>query len=155
MNFETVDETQEILLRTRIIAEAHKLLNVKFAHRGRTRHGLDCAGFVYLSYRRANIDVPSGDGRIYEPTWYMFVKSGDQRYLNNILKYFRYIDTPKIGDLLSFKFHGDVITHTGILDKNNQFIHAESGRCVKLTDLNHRFYKNAFYRYLRHQIFVD
>ena len=155
MDFELVSIEEEERLRQRILAEAHKLLNVKFAHRGVTRWGVDCKGFIYLSYKKAGVDVPMGDGKIYMPDWYLFVKPGDNRYLNTMLKYFRYIDNPKLGDLITFTCYEGVVTHGGIVDTKNRFIHAESGRRVDFTDIDHRFYKSRFYKYLRHRSFND
>jgi cell wall-associated NlpC family hydrolase len=153
---EIMSAEKEQEARDLIIAEAHKLYKTPFRHRGRTRKGVDCAGFIYLAYHRAGIEVPSSDGKMYEPNWFWFIKEGDERYLDTMLKYFRYIEfpeQPKIGDLATFKRYGNIVTHAGIIDKNGQFIHAESGRYVTFTELEHRYYKSRFHRFLRYRGF--
>lgn len=45
------------LLIDAVIAEARSYLGVKWRHRGRSRHGIDCIGLVVLSLRAAGIDV--------------------------------------------------------------------------------------------------
>ena len=143
-------------LRELIIAEAHKLLKTPFRHRGRTRHGLDCLGLCWLAYRRAGIEgLPDSDGKVYEPNWFWFVDKS--KYLANLLKYFEYTDNPKIGDLVTFKCYKKIVTHAGIFDRNNTFIHCESGKCVDITLLNHRYWgsEKVFNGYLVYKGFLN
>jgi cell wall-associated NlpC family hydrolase len=146
------------ILRDRIAIESKKLLNVPFQHRGRTRFGLDCIGFLWLTYKRAGIDGPDNDGKSYEPNWFWFCNK-DQRYLDKLLEYFYFVDEPLKGDVLTFHcFDKVLITHIGISLGNITFIHCPSSgspnnRKVKLDDLDHRYWKKCFYRFLRYKDF--
>lgn len=40
-----------------LVAAARRLLGVRFAHQGRTRHGVDCLGLLLLAAEEANITL--------------------------------------------------------------------------------------------------
>lgn len=41
-----------------LVAAARKYLDVKWRHRGRSRHGLDCAGLGIVAYRDCGVELP-------------------------------------------------------------------------------------------------
>lgn len=147
------EEVQEI--RQRIVVEAKKLLKIPFCHMGNTKYGCDCKGVPHIAYRKAGIEgIPYSDGKKYEPNWYLFTK--EDRYLNFFLKYCDWTNFPKIADLVVFRcFKGvDLITHSGIYIGNGDFIHARSGECVKIDNLEHRYWKKCFAGYLVFKPFI-
>jgi cell wall-associated NlpC family hydrolase len=140
---------EEILeIRERIVVEAKKLLNVPYAHRGRTRFGIDCLGLPWLAYKRAGIDyLPDNDGKAYGVNWHWLADK--QRYLDAILKYFDPIDIATKGDLILFKTDSDFFTHGAIYLSDGNFIHARSGKKVMLDNIyDHRYWKNCTNRFL-------
>ena len=145
-------------LRERVVTEAKKLLNTPFSHRGRTRFGVDCLGFVYLAYIKAGIpSIRDGDGKVYEPNWYWFCDK--ERYLDNLLTYADFVDEPIRGDILTFKCFKDIVTHGAISLGGIDYIHAPSGnsphtRKVKLDNLDHKYWGKRFYKYLRFKGFI-
>jgi cell wall-associated NlpC family hydrolase len=145
----TVEEIEE--LRIRIATEAKKLKNVPFAHRGRTRFGLDCLGLVWLAFRRAGIpDIPDGDNKNYEVNWFWFCDK--QRYLDGLLQYFFFLENeePLISDIATFKcYNEELVTHGSIYLGNGNFIHARSGKKVEIANIEHRYWKSKFHKFLR------
>lgn len=140
--------------RQKIIDQAIQFKGVKFAHRGRTRYGLDCLGLNWICYRRAGIELPDGDGRVYEVNWYFFSK--EERYLENLLKWFKWTETPKMGDIPLFKCFNKKITHCGLwLDKEKDFIHAFSASKVKTDSLNQKWFKHRFKGFVTYRGFME
>lgn len=149
----TAEEVIE--LREKVIIEAKKLLNTPFAHRGRTRFGVDCLGFVYLAYIKAGITgIRDGDGKVYEPNWFWFCDK--ERYLDNLLTYADFVKEPMRADIVLFRCFKEIVTHGGIYLEDGNFIHAPSGnsphnRKVRLDNLSHRYWGSSkiFAGYLR------
>lgn len=137
-------------LRERIINNAMKLKGVPFCHRGATRFGTDCLGLGWQAFVRAGINhIPKTDGRTYEPNWYWFTT--EQRFLNELLKYFNYTDNPMPADICTFKCFDKVkITHTAIYlgGENQSFIHAKSGKKVEIDHLTDVKWKRRFHRFM-------
>jgi cell wall-associated NlpC family hydrolase len=142
---------EEKYYRERIVEESKNLLGTPFRHMGVTRHGVDCKGFGYLAYRRAGLDLPQGDGKIYEPNWFFFINR--ERYLDSLLNFFYFVSSPKIGDILVFKCHGNIVTHGGIFIGDNKFIHARSGRNVQTDTIDHKYWKKVFHGFMRYKGF--
>lgn len=138
------NENEVKLIREKIINNAIKLKGTKFSHRGRTRYGIDCLGLDWISYRRSGINLPDGDGRIYEINWFLFCK--EERYLKEILKYFEWTTEHKQGDIPLFRCFNKKITHCGLWLKDNstEFIHAFSGSCVKIDSINQKWFRNRY-----------
>lgn len=42
----------------RLVDAARRYIGVKWKHRGRTRHGVDCAGLGVLAYRDCGVELP-------------------------------------------------------------------------------------------------
>lgn len=51
-----------------LIDTARTWINVRWRHRGRSRHGVDCAGLVVLTYRDCGVELP--DYMLYGKTPY-------------------------------------------------------------------------------------
>jgi len=159
------DQTQIDNTRNKIIETAIKLKGVKFAHRGRTRFGIDCLGLDWISYRRSGITLPDGDGRVYEANWFMFCE--EERYLEQILKYFKWVEIHqkknkptlsniKKGDIPLFRCFNNKITHCGlfIYNDNDIFIHAFSGSKVKPDSLSQKWFYHRYVGFVRYRGFM-
>ena len=115
----------------RIVVEVKKFLGVPFHHSGRSTLGIDCAGLLYLSYCRAGIELPKGDGRSYTVGWW---KSSKEERLKNALINCGFIELSdnKLldkGDIVLFKLYGKNYPahHNGIMINSEFFIHAKCG----------------------------
>lgn len=77
---------------------ARGYLDVRFRHRGRSRHGLDCAGLMVLAYRDCGVVLP--DFRLY----------GREPHKDGLARYVRAAMGPEIhapladGDVLLMRF---------------------------------------------------
>lgn len=117
-------------IRKRIVTEARKFINAPFHHSGRSSLGIDCAGLVSISYGRAGIDLPKGDGRQYTVAWWKRTK--EERLLNGFLatgfKVLLNNELCNIGDIALFRIHGlkYPIHHCGIMLSSEYFIHPKS-----------------------------
>lgn len=157
INMEIKKFSQEEILeaRERIVAEAKKLKGIPFRHMGVTRFGLDCKGCGWMAYHRAGIDLPQSDGKIYEPNWFLF--ANHERYLDAILRFFEFTDTPQPGDIVTFKcFGASIVTHGGIYIKDDKFIHAPSGHKVREDSfVRHKYWKKSFFKFMVYRGFIE
>ncbi len=99
---------------------------------GLSKNGVDCSGFVYLTYRqKLNKNVPR--------TTALKAKSGNR------------IDTRqmKAGDLVFFKT-GFKKRHVGIYLNNGEFMHASSSRGVMISQLSNPYWSDAFWMVRRY-----
>jgi probable lipoprotein NlpC len=112
----TVRESPEALAeaagtaRMRVIASGEKYLGVPYRYGGLNREGLDCSGFIYVSFRDAlSVTIPRNTGALY--AWVEKIPP----------------ESLEPGDLLFFKTtNTGAISHAGIFTGNGRFIHAAS-----------------------------
>jgi len=118
-------------INNRITIEAKKFLGTPFYHSGRSTLGIDCAGLLYLSYHRAGIDLPKGDGKSYTVGWWK--RTTEDRLKNALLKtgFVELSDDqlPDKGDICLFRLYGVKypVHHNGIMLDSVNFIHAKCG----------------------------
>lgn len=53
------------------------------------------------------------------------------------------------GDMVFFKINSKMVSHVGVILKNNKFVHASTSKGVLISDLNEAYYKKYFYCYGR------
>ena len=139
--------------RDKIVASAKNLIRTKFVHRGRTRNGVDCIGFVIVTYRRAGLTV--SDGGIYHPGWYWDER--DHSLFQGIIGQCKLFNKCLPGDLVLFtpEMKINKVTHVGIMIDDVRFLHARSIRCVEWADLSHRFWQKSFFSFARYKEFIQ
>lgn len=49
------------------------------------------------------------------------------------------------GDMVFFKINSKMVSHVGVVLKNNKFVHASTSKGVLISDLNDAYYKKFFY----------
>ena len=95
--------------RQRLIAAADALLGTPYRYAGLDRRGLDCSGFVHLSFREGlNQNVPRTTIDFYN--WVQKIPTSELQP----------------GDLLFFVTTGNRVSHMGIYTGNGWFIHSAS-----------------------------
>jgi probable lipoprotein NlpC len=96
--------------RLRVLAAARTYENTPYRYGGLDRRGLDCSGFIYLSFKDAlNIAVPRNAAGLY--SWAEKIQ----------------IENARPGDLVFFKTDTNgSISHVGIYLGDRRFIHAAS-----------------------------
>ena len=94
---------------------------------GLSKNGIDCSGFVFLTYRSiAGIKLPR--------TTRLQMQLGRKIPLQDL----------EPGDLLFFKT-GWYTRHVGIYLQNGQFMHASTSQGVTLSGLSEKYWREAFY----------
>lgn len=94
---------------------------------GLSKNGVDCSGFVYLTYReKLNRKVPR--------TTASLAKNGNRINTQQI----------KAGDLVFFKT-GIKKRHVGIYIDDGKFMHASSSRGVMISKLNNPYWSETFW----------
>jgi cell wall-associated NlpC family hydrolase len=115
-----------------IVQNARKFIGTPFRHSGRSTLGIDCAGLLYMSYHRAGIDLPKGDGKEYTVAWWKHTDVEERLYNVLVNAGFRSLSQNELldkGDIPLFKLFGGSYPahHSGIMIDQNHFIHAKCG----------------------------
>ncbi|GAB6099576.1 hypothetical protein JCM16358_14550 [Halanaerocella petrolearia] len=117
-----------------------KYRNIPYKHNGRSLRGLDCLGLVIFVYQEFGIDVPTGDGSSIPEDWY---KKDPDRYLRGLLQIGRSVpfEDLQVLDLVYFKLLDDIVTHSGVMINDHEFIHILQDRNVEVGTLERRFWR--------------
>jgi probable lipoprotein NlpC len=120
-----------IAARLRVIEASRKYLGVPYRYGGMTATGLDCSGFIGLSFRDAlGVTIPRSASGLF--TWAVRIP----------------LDRAQPGDLLFFRTGtGNNITHVGLYLGERVFIHAASAgprTGVIYSTLDERYWANTF-----------
>jgi len=100
-------------------------LNTKFG--GMSKRGVDCSGFVYLTYRsKFGIDLPR--------TTDLQSSVGKKIARNNL----------QAGDLVFFKT-GFFRKHVGIYVEDRKFMHASASRGVMVSSLDEEYWADSYW----------
>ena len=101
-----------------------------YRYGGMNRNGVDCSGFVYLTFRdRFDLRLPR--------TTVAQTSTGTRIKKSELLP----------GDLVFFKTGGgENGLHVGIYDTDNQFIHASTSRGVIRSSLDNVYWRKVFWQ---------
>ncbi|AKL94318.1 NLP/P60 protein [Clostridium aceticum] len=98
--------------------------NVPFVHNGRSvEKGVDCLGLVILFYKEFGINLPSDDGVTIEKDWYRKDPERLIRGIKGLGGINIEVDQLQPLDLVYFAINRHIITHTGIMINNKEFLH--------------------------------
>jgi len=127
------DTIKPIKIREDIVNFGMELLGTPYVEASSSKAGFDCSGFVFYVFKHFKIQVPRSSSQ--------FKNFGKEIPIENVKK----------GDILLFLSPTrNVIGHIGIVTnpngKNSDFIHASSGREMKviITSLKKEGYKRRF-----------
>ncbi|MGG3821374.1 C40 family peptidase [Geobacillus thermodenitrificans] len=125
--FVNVSDTSAAANKTRLIAEAKKLIGTPYRYGGTTLKGFDCSGFVYYTHKKVGVTLPRSSKEMY--------KKGKYVHKSNL----------KPGDLVFFNTSKQTkgVSHVAIYIGNNRVIHAVS-RGVKIDNLNSSYWKTKY-----------
>lgn len=114
----------QMAYRNKLTELVEKYRYVNFQHNGRTlEEGLDCLGFMVMFYKDFGIEIPSGDGNDIEKDWYRY---DPERYLRGLKSIGgKEVELHELAplDLIYFSVKKNIVTHTGIMVSNREFVH--------------------------------
>ncbi|MZG41579.1 endopeptidase [Dickeya dianthicola] len=117
-------------VRTQLHAQLAKWRGMPYRYGGLDQNGIDCSGFVYLTFRdRFGLTLPRS--------------TEEQTEVGT------HVDRDALlpGDLVFFRTgSGENGLHVGIYDNNDQFIHASTSRGVMRSSLNNVYWKRAYWQ---------
>ncbi|MEW6353833.1 MAG: C40 family peptidase [Pseudomonadota bacterium] len=124
-----ISDPEQAELRLRILQTAQSLMGVPYRYGGTTPSGVDCSGLVFYSYGQAGLRVPRTTIEQYRLTQPVAA--------HQLLP----------GDLVFFRLNGRDISHVGLYQGDNLFIHAPmTGKEVSQENLRNRFWRERFVR---------
>ncbi|WP_414146862.1 C40 family peptidase [Erwinia sp. BNK-24-b] len=122
--------SDSITVIAQLNAQLGKWHGTPYRYGGLGRNGVDCSGFVYLTFRdRFNLQLPR--------TTIAQTEMGTRISKKDLLP----------GDLLFFKTGaGENGLHVGIYDTDDRFIHASTSQGVIRSSLNNVYWKKVFWQ---------
>jgi cell wall-associated NlpC family hydrolase len=115
-------------VQQRLVRHFRRWQGVPHKYGGNDRHGIDCSGFVHLTYRELfNTRVPR--------TTKQLAKIGRSITRKHL----------RIGDLVLFKIGRRQQRHVGIYLGNGQFVHASSSRGVMQSRLDSPYWSRHYW----------
>ena len=125
------DSASETSLRSALLRHFDRWEGAPYRFGGNSRYGIDCSGFVHITFRDAlDIEVPRST-ELLTRTGYRV----SSRHMT-------------AGDIIIFRTSRTNL-HAGIYVGNGQFIHASKSKGVILSDLSNPYWANAYEKSLR------
>ena len=133
------------LLKSRVWEVSNKLMGIPYLHNGRSYEGVDCLGLIYLFFKELGIEFPIDDGQGYiAEDWYL--KEPD-RYIKGLrsigteVGHFRNL---QILDIPYFRLYKNVVTHTGVMLDDKNFLHVLIDREVRIDSFEKRYWRAKY-----------
>lgn len=127
-NFSKIDN--DVYMLAQLSDHKHEWRNVPYSIGGMTKQGIDCSGFVKLTFeQRFNVTLPR--------TTVAQSQQGKKIAKQEL----------QTGDLVFFKTgRGPNGYHVGIYTENGKFLHASTSRGVITSSLNSTYWKKRFWQ---------
>lgn len=120
------DENESSIVKS-LLAHYQKWQGARYELGGLSKSGVDCSGFVYLTYlKRFNLELPR--------TTLDQIRAGKKVDISEL----------QAGDLIFFKTKPSV-RHVGIYIDNDKFMHASSSKGVMISSLKNRYWKKRYW----------
>ncbi|MBI3188101.1 MAG: C40 family peptidase [Gammaproteobacteria bacterium] len=130
-NSKLAASNNNVEINTKLMAQYQEWRGIPYRHGGLSKRGIDCSGFVYLTYRnKFGINLP---------------RSTEQQSQIGIQVDPRAI---RAGDLVFFNsLFTD--THVGIYLGNRKFLHASTSQGVMISNMDNDYWRDKFWKALR------
>jgi cell wall-associated NlpC family hydrolase len=123
-----VDLGNTALVKESLYAQYHQWKNTKYQIGGLSRNGIDCSGFVHVTYKtKLGIVLPRSTE--------FQVGVGEDVDKNQL----------RAGDLVFFKT-GISVRHVGIYLEDGRFLHASTKQGVIISRLSETYWKSAYWK---------
>lgn len=117
---------QNVDVKSRIMDQYADWKGVRYRMGGSTKRGIDCSGFVQLTFREQfGLDLPRSTSEQQD--------SGSSIQRNKL----------RPGDLVLFRA-GSTGRHVGIYLGNDNFVHASTSNGVMISSMNEAYWKNRY-----------
>jgi cell wall-associated NlpC family hydrolase len=127
----SVDISNTDNIKRRLYSQFKEWKSVKYKLGGLSKRGIDCSGFVYLTYlKRFGIELPR--------TTELQAWNGRKISKRKL----------KAGDLVFFKTSSKV-KHVGIYIEDGKFIHASTSRGVTISSLQNSYWSRKYWKSVR------
>jgi cell wall-associated NlpC family hydrolase len=115
-------------IKSELYAQYHSWDKVGYRHGGMSRNGVDCSGFVHITFRdRFGITLPRKTSQI--------AKQGVQIMQRDLIP----------GDLVFFKT-GTFTQHVGMYLEKGKFLHASTSQGVTISSLKSEYWRRCFWQ---------
>ena len=126
-----VQPNESIKLQKALLAHYQSWKGAPYRYGGLSRRGIDCSGFVYLTYRNVlGIKLPRSTK--------LLSRSGRVTAKRDLTT----------GDLLIFNTAPKTL-HVGIYIGDNRFMHASKSRGVMLSELSNPYWTDRYWKSIR------
>ncbi len=130
-SFDTKKQIDADQIKKALYSQFNDWQGVRYQQGGLSRHGIDCSGFVHLTFKsRLGLHLP-------RTTWM-------QARLGNEVRQ----DELKAGDLIFFRT-GVISNHVGIYLEKNRFLHASQKKGVTISRLDNAYWKSSYWKSVR------
>lgn len=118
-------------IKKKLVTQYQKWRGVRYRLGGLTRRGIDCSGFVMITFKsQFGIDLPR-----------------TTRYQANLGRFISKSEL-KMGDLVFFKT-GLTSRHVGIYLEHGKFLHASFSKGVTISRLNDVYWRSNYWKSIR------
>ncbi len=123
-----VDLGNTVLVKENLYAQYNQWKNTKYQIGGLSRNGIDCSGFVYVTFKsKLGVVLPRSTEFQAE-----LGESVDKNHL-------------RAGDLVFFKT-GKAGRHVGVYLEDGRFLHASTSQGVMISGLDENYWKSAYWK---------
>ena len=123
----TVDFRDSRALKSKILKQYDEWHKTPYKMGGLSKHGIDCSGFTYLTYRsRLGCNLPR--------TTELQAKTGNKVTRNNL----------RVGDLIFFQT-SFFYNHVGIYLGDSKFLHASTSKGVIISSLKEKYWHKRYW----------
>lgn len=123
-----VDLSNSATVKNKLYAHYENWKGVEYSMGGLDQDGIDCSGFVYVTFRsQLGINLPRSTE--------LQAGTGQDISRNKL----------RAGDLVFFKTARKV-RHVGIYIENDRFVHASTSSGVMISELNDTYWKSSYWK---------